>query len=360
MAWLLQNGQEFKDFTPDKLIEFQLDASKRDQFKILDLAQRFVLTYKGRSSYKRKIYAAVRSFFTHNRADLPADKSFKLRGDLEKTRGDLPASDLKDVVLSSNPTYQAIFICMGMGFMDEAAFDYWNLNGLPRLQEDLARGSDIIRIDQPGRKEKLNEIPFYKLIAGDALDHLKKYMASRPAGGSAIFIGSHGDPISKVALYRYWIRHLRKLGKIPAPIVLEIGKATHGKNPHEIRDTFRSLWTKSPAKYELGEFFMGHMTDPNLYDKAYNDEAWARSEYRKALPWLNVMSSPIPHGQVDASGLERLARENAELRIKIQELQKNGDNRIDSLRKEFMAKLEELRPQVIESIRTIDRLEEER
>lgn len=360
MAWLKENGQEFQGYTPDQLIEFQLDASSRDQFRILDLIQEFVLTYKGRSGYKRRAYAVIRSFFLHNRASLPSDKSFKLRGDLAKTQGSLHPSDMRDVVLSSNPTYQAIFLCMAQGALDGAAFEYWNLNGLSRLEEALVRGSDVIRIDQPGRKEELNEIPFYKLIGGDALDYLKKYMDQRPAEGSAIFIGNKGEPVSKWAVYMYWTRHLRKLGLIPEPRVQEIGLATHGKNPHEIRDVFRSLWTKSPAKYELGEFFMGHIIDPNLYDKAYNDEAWARSEYRKALPWLNIMSSPIPHGQADGSEVERLTRENAELRLKVQELQNNGDNRIDSLRREFMAKLEELRPQVIESIRKIDRLEGER
>jgi hypothetical protein len=87
-----------------------------------------------------------------------------------------------------------------------------------------------------------------------------------------------------------------------------------GRNVHEIRDVFRTLWAKSPAKPEVAEFMMGHSVDPLEYDKSFRDEAFFRGEYLKALPWLNIMSSGRPYNMVEEESVENLRLEVERLR----------------------------------------------
>ena len=87
-----------------------------------------------------------------------------------------------------------------------------------------------------------------------------------------------------------------------------------GKGLHELRESFRSLWEKSPAKASVAEFVMGYVVDPLFYNKAFRDEKWVRGEYEKALPMLQIMSSGRPFGQIEEDELESLRAEMARLR----------------------------------------------
>lgn len=115
MTWLQENGGSFKDYSPDQLVDFQRKATGEQQYDILDHVQQWVPTLEGRYETKRHRYNAVRSFFNHNRAHLPPDKSFKIRGDTPPVRSHLSPEDVRSIVLSSNVMYQAIFLCMLMG-----------------------------------------------------------------------------------------------------------------------------------------------------------------------------------------------------------------------------------------------------
>ncbi|RJS88605.1 hypothetical protein CW700_07260, partial [Candidatus Bathyarchaeota archaeon] len=95
MAWMRVNGGEFAGFTPDELVEFQIGASGRDRFKILDLVQRYVNSLRGRHGTKVKVYSTIRSFFLHNRAELPRDRSFKIKGDRPKVVGSLTPEEIR-------------------------------------------------------------------------------------------------------------------------------------------------------------------------------------------------------------------------------------------------------------------------
>ena len=89
MKWLNENGASFKDYTPYQLVEYQKNTTNSQQYDILDFVQRWVQTIKGRYETKRHRYNAVRSFFAHNRAHLPPDKNFKVRGDMPPVARDL-------------------------------------------------------------------------------------------------------------------------------------------------------------------------------------------------------------------------------------------------------------------------------
>ena len=63
---------------------------------------------------------------------------------------------------------------------------------------------------------------------------------------------------------------------------------------HEIRDLFRTEFhraqTYSGADADCAEFFLEHIIDPLKYDKIMRDKKYAMEQYRKALPWLNILS----------------------------------------------------------------------
>jgi integrase len=322
MKWLKSNGGHFSDYTPDMLVEYQKKAADGHQYDILDFVQSWVQTLKGRYETKRHRYNAVRSFFAHNRAHLPPDKSFKIRSDIPPVRAMLSAEDVRNIVLSCNVMYRAVFLCLLMGGMGQEEFIWWSNNGLDKLKKDLKREKDIIRIDLPGRKSSRNRHGYYTMMGGDALVALKNWMLERSTlvmekdiKCMSIFLNQFGRPLNKPSLYTYWYRHLRKLNLV---VDIEMQGNRTGKNPHELRDTFRTLWEKSGAATSVAEFAMGHVVDELGYNKAHHDEAWVRKEFRKALPYLNILSSTRAYGQVSE---DRVAELEAQLKA-LQELQK--------------------------------------
>ena len=308
MRWLRGNGGEFSHFTPDELVEFQIEASGRERYRILDVVQSYVNTVKGRHGTKVKVYSTIRSFFMHNRAELPRDGSFHIRGDKPKVVGNLKPEEIRQIILSSNECYRAIFLCMFQGAIDRESFIWWNNYGWPKLKEALKGDSEVIRIDLPGRKNARNLRPYYTFIGPDAIDALRKWIPLRAKEASAIFTDQLGKPVSSNAVKQYWDRHLRRLGLVKR---VHTGKGRgggvrYGKNPHEMRDVFRSLWEKSSAKPSVAEFLMGHEVDPLEYNKAFKDEGWVRREYLKALPYIQIISSGRPFGQVEEDELDKL------------------------------------------------------
>ncbi len=312
LAWLKLNGGKFSTFTPDELIAYQKQAVGDARFEILDTVENFIRSRQGTYFYLRTQLKDIRSFFQHNRADLPRDIQFRVNGTTEPKQGSLTPDEIRKVILSHNPLYQAVFLCMFEGALGEAEFEFWNSHGLSKLVTDLEDNPSIIRIDLPGRKSSRNRFPYYSLIGGDALKALKIWMELRPEvlskshkhreidnpldGSTSIFIDQFGNGVSKDAIYQQWMIHLKKLG------IVKTG--WEGKNLHELRDSFRSLWEKSPSEKSCGEFLMGHQIDPLGYNKAHRDEAWVKNEYKKALPWLNILSSTRPYGLVSESIIE--------------------------------------------------------
>ena len=298
MDFVRVNGGPFKEMGADELIEFQKNVDNGSRYEILDLVQRYIGSKHGRLSSKKTTYAIIRSFFAHNRAELPKDPSFIMRGDVEKVVGKLKIEDIRDMVLSSNKCYRAIFLTMFQGGMDTASLLYWSENGLESLKEQLRGDPETIKIDLPGRKKRRNSAPFHTYIGVDAIKELREWLKVRPEGHSSIFITKQGAPVSSKSLKMYWLQHLEKNGFI------ERGgdsSKRYGMNLHEMRDVFRSQWEKSPAKGSVAEFMMGHQVDPLEYNKAHRDEDWTREQYLLALPMFEIMSTSRPYGLIKVS-----------------------------------------------------------
>ena len=359
---MAENGEEFADMSPDDLVNYQQMAPHHDIYNILDKVQRFISDMNPvvwvhpasgvklnlvqrhdvefRVSSKKGYYAAIRSFFNHNRAELPSDSSFILWSDTSSVEGTLTVEDIRNVIMRSNLAYHAVFLAIFQSGMDISGFEFWNLNGWDSLEKELEKDSKVITIWLPGRKKLRNKTPFQTFIGPDSVEVIKTYLPHRERARetfermernrrnkarkegltyverefeTAIFYTKLGDPINSRDLQKYWMRQTIRLGMVKR---LKNGYRgnRYGKNLHEIRDVFRSQWEKSPAKASVAEYMMGHKVDPLEYNKAHRDEAWTRKEYGKALSMLQIMSSGRPFGLVEEEEVDILKQEIREIR----------------------------------------------
>ncbi len=170
LKFLKENGGSLADLDPDGLVEFQKQCENGNIYEILDVVQAWILSMGNhRQSYKKRSYAAIKSFFLHNRAPLPKDLAFRISGDKPKVRGRLTIDIIKNVVLASNVTYRAIFLAMFMGGMGVGEFLEWNQTGLQGLNAQLRDNSDPIKIELSGRKHSRYKRNFYTFIGDDAI-----------------------------------------------------------------------------------------------------------------------------------------------------------------------------------------------
>ncbi len=352
MEWVKENGGKFAEMNPDELVKYQKETENSERYDILDLAQGFTLDMGGRTSTKKRAYATVKSFFMHNRAQLPLDGAFKIRGE-PKSVGTLTIEEIKTLYTASNPVYQAITICLFQSGLGLAEFEYWNLNGFEDLKQQLKGDPDLIRIHLPQRFKSEREEPFSTRLGYDAIQALKRYVELRPeTEETAIFLSQYKTPIMKDDIRKYLSRRCIKLGLI-TPKKDGYSGHRYGKNPHEMRDVFRSQWEKSSAKSSVAEFCMGHKVDPLEYNKAANDPSFVDSEYRKAERLLNILSSQTPYGLVDEDVVEQQESRIADLEAQLEKERKAKnvyEEKTSKLEIDFeaimarLAKLEEEKP----------------
>jgi len=320
LRWMGENGGEFAAMSPDELIAWQRSTTKQNEYRILDLAQAWVLGKNGqRRGTKENMIKSVKSFFEHNRAGLPRDKSFKLRSEKPMVPNLLTVEEIRRVVLASNKTLRAAFMVMLAGGLDQESMVWWSNNGWENLKRQLAEKKDPIRITIPGRKATKNETEFSTYVTGDALDALITYVKNRGDGDGPIFRNQFSEPVTKSALTQYWMRKLKELG-IVSKTNMDVQR--YGRGLHNLRDTFRTLWAQSGAKPHIAEAFMGHMAkvDPLGYDHSCENGEYVVEQLETAAPFLNILTRGEAYGQVDRDEVRRLKREIDELKA-----DKNGE-----------------------------------
>ena len=347
IKWVRQSKTRFSQFTPDELITYQKESDNGTRYDILDeIVQPYILQKKGRRNTKHRYYTTIRSFFKHNRAELPKDPDFTTRSEIPRVEGTLTAEEVRNILLTCKPRHLAVYLAMLQGGMGLAEFDYWNRNGWEETKRQLDEKVVPLKIKLPSRKKQRNVRPYYTLIGTDAINALRNYVDNyRPTEmeEEAVIYSKLDNPIDTGSVYQLWLRRLRELGYSKGKTPKSEGGLFYrtGKSTHELRDVFRSLWEKSPAKGSIAEFFMGHQIDPLEYNKAYRDEKWARSQYLRAMPYLNLLSSDRAYGKVDEDEVERLRAEVARLKdgkdTEIQALRQD----IEDLKRMFFEKLKE-------------------
>lgn len=307
---------------PDELVKFQ---AEHHDFQILDLVQKWVSGLDLRAGTKNFAYACVRSFFLHNRVSLPRDASFKIRSNNGRVLSSLKLDELRQIILSSNECYRALFLSMVMGGMGIGEVLHWSANGWSELLEQLDRGDEYISIDLPGRKAGRNIRPFSTLLGRDAKDALKIWIQKRGRDDGHIFLNQYDGSLNPEAIRFYWIRKLRRLGIVKDYTPEERGDLNKrrayrtGKNVHLLRRVFRTRWQKSGAEGIVAEFMMGHIVDPLGYNEATSDPKYLIKEYRTAEPWLNILSQDPE--TVPRDTIEQMEKELTLLRDQVQEMQ---------------------------------------
>ena len=351
--WVHLRGQpcRFEGMSLGEALEVQGGLSGREQYELLDVIQDYILhMIYGTKATKDCVYASIRSFFLHNRCELPRDK-IRFHSDYDPVVQDLSLDEFKAILREANILYRSAFLIKFQAMMGLEELVWFSNNAWPAVEEQLKKGSSYLkshdRIILHIPKRKGVELPFFTSIERDGrealLTYLKKWRGPiRP--GEPIYLNNAGNPLTKDNLGDAWMRcsiqagvvtpktpkcakcgggTLKKRKRINRKQVTryfctecgEYNEATqeyllnafrnrYGKGSHEgCRDLTRSLWEKTPAKAWVAEFRLGHPVDVNNYQRLMKkDPEWGEEQFELAAPWLNILSEDpevVPRREVD-------------------------------------------------------------
>lgn len=369
--WLQENGGDLAGLSPSELVDYQDEQNGRKAYHIIDLALMWANEQGGRHSTIKANVSTIRSFFKANHVPVPelnierASKPTK-----PPVAGKLDVEDVKRVIDKSNELYRAVILTVFQGGLDASGVEYFSNNGYPSYREQVDRGDKVIIIDLPGRKAARFKTNFYSMINGDAADAIEHYIKAvrgHVGEGESLFLTEKRTPLTAKTLGRYWRRKVYELGiaEYDAPKCEKCGGKTTrirakagepakyecrrcgwsvpasefngdkghrtGVGFHELRDTFRTVWSKSPAQNTVAEWMMGHKLDKYDYDKAATDIDWMKDEYLKVAPFLNILSSDRAFGKVDEDEVDQLRKRVAELeKVKIEDVIVETGERYDA------------------------------
>ena len=91
-----------------------------------------------------------------------------------------------------------------------------------------------------------------------------------------------------------------------------------GWSCHIGRRFFKTWGWKSPAENWIFDAMMGHKIDANNYLELFNDDQYMINQLKKAEPWFNILSSPVPFGLEDR---EQAIKREGVLETKIDNLE---------------------------------------
>lgn len=288
--------------TPEELLDMQdRCVRQRERFEQVELLKKWINTRKGAYGTKQQLKMVIYAFYASNHVPLPKDTNWKAKPDHATVNGAMTVEEIKQIILSSNKLYQAVYTIMFQSSMGIAEFQYFNTHAWPQVKEQLDQGKQIIRVDLPGRKHR-NMRPggaYFTFFGKDGITKLKEYLEVRgqhnrqikrdlPKLEDAIFITENWRPLTKHAIMSYFKRHAWILGMTKRR--RQDKYARYRIHTHELRDTFRTEWNLTKAKGFMAEFFMGHVIDSNHYNKVMSIATWAEEQYRLAEPFLNILS----------------------------------------------------------------------
>jgi len=324
------------------VLKSQRSLGYNERYGLVDFLQDYVMDYYGSKGTKDTLYAVVRSFFRHNRAELPKD-GLRFKGDYEPEPMDMRLDEFRAILREANLLYRSVFMTKFQGMMGTEEVVYFSNNCWPTVDAQLRKGSmylgskERVIVHFPGRKGVVR--PYFTSVERDGIDLLKSYISKwrgpvKP--GEPIYLNSRGTSLSHSNVEKAWISCCFKAGIIEpkTPECEECGGPTfkkrkyrkgvkrtyyictecghqrtalknpseeerrrrsrirYGKGTHEgCRDLTRSRWCKSKAKEWVAEFRMGHPVDSNNYKKIMQkDPHWGEGQFELASPWLNVLS----------------------------------------------------------------------
>jgi len=300
----------FESSTPSALLEFQRRAKREErEFELLDKLQEYLLQKKGTHKSLQLRYSKVRTFFKRNRVPLP-DDDFKIKARLAPVPDLMSVDVVRGVVSVADLGLKAFYLTLWLGLMDQERFTVFN----KKYGYELGRHVEFKGVEDPflcefaGRKMSRNKTVFYTFIGRDALAAWREYferIRGYPKEGEAALVSQKFKrPYDKSSLSR---KHLRLLARLNY-VKLDGRKfGGYGYGLHNFRDAARTLLhldgKRDGLDLECVEYWMGHVTDPNQYDKFYRDRNYTLSQYRIAEKYLNIVSGMQILPETDARKL---------------------------------------------------------
>jgi hypothetical protein len=319
----LQGVERFKGQSPSGLVEFQANTEKRDQYLILDALQDYVRGMSGTYSSLTTRYSTIKVFFSKSRAPLP-DDHFKINPKREPVSSHLSLDHIKILISHASSVMKPFYLTVWMGLLDCERFRILNEGYGSKLAEHIkTKGVDEpFLFEYPGRKGSLGKTKFYTYVGHDALAAWKQYFELRrdwPKEGEPLLFDRYGHVMTKKALRASHLRLTERLR------FLKRGRSSasrYGYNMHEFRDVARTLLhlqgKKDGLDLECVEFWMGHTTDPNHYDKFYTDKDYTLEQYRKAEKYLNILSGKTEQ-TIDLQRLKQVEERLKEINLKMEQ-----------------------------------------
>jgi len=323
LAWLgRQEG--WMDSTAGSLIAWQDKVQTKDErYAILNLLETYVNTLPAKAYKSRQLtYTAIRSFFAHNRSELPSDPNFRVRGEKPPTRGRLTEGDVRRIVSAAKLRDRSAILVKWMGLLDNKTLEYTGTVLADEVVSQMKASNDPVRLDMPGRKRQENERPYFTFIGKDAVDALAEYFEKErkggwPRKGEPLWYDQYGLPLSRTGFAECFMALSRRVALVPKE--KRDVSARYGYNSHEMRDAARTLLhVKAKAEnfdLDVAEFMMGHTSklDPLKYDKFYLEQEYMTAQYRIAEKHLNIISASAAE-QEKTKEMESLREEVKQLR----------------------------------------------
>ena len=333
--WLLWLWRlpEWSGKLPSQLLEFQENAKDRDRYILIDLMTRRIDekggTYNGMIGH----LSILRSFFNHNRIELPGVGSWKPHPTKEPVEGRLDTSQVTDIITHANLRDTAIFLTLFQSMMDLERYTEFNRKYAAALVDHMKHKSldEPFRIDFPGGR-KGNHRKFYTFIHHDALQAWENYFERErgwPKTGEPIALTIQHTSPSKGAIRGSFVTITKKLHLRPA---VPKGEQT-GVAPHEaFRDVVRShLQTAKKKGFDptCAKFWMGHSIDPYNYNKFTELEPdYVLENAKIAAEYLNIITRHSePMGEITGEQLLQVIRDNPTLVQQLAEMVKNQSDK---------------------------------
>lgn len=357
---LMEDFFRFIGTRPSEAVDYM--RKHPSDYKYVDLLHDWVDGNKYLSvSSKMQRVSTGRGLFLANRAPLPKVWRHRFHSDKEPVICDLSVDDFKKILSSCSLSFRAAFLVQFQSGSGIGELLYINTHHAEQVWNEIMMGKRIIQLSMPGRKHNRNTRPYYTFIGADAIKALKNLFHSRGwKKDTVLFRNQYRKPITAQNLHTYFRNHAIKLGIIkqftlPCPgcggetvrqrktvdkvrqILYvctscdgefkpsEVGVSSNVKGgirykmkTHELRDLFRTEWhraqTYAGVDADAGNFFMGHTIDALKYDKIMRDKSYGLEQYRKALPFLNILSEDprvVKRSEIES----RLESRDAEIEV---------------------------------------------
>jgi len=316
----LQSDPRFKGLTPAQLVEFQKGAARNgEECVLLDRLEDYIQQKKGTYRTLLKNYTTVRAFFKKNRATLPED-DFQINADRDPVRGRLTVDVIRNLVNVADLGMKAFYLTVWMGLLDLERFAILNFKKSSALVQHLdEHGVDTpFMLEYPGRKWTKGKTLYYTFIGQDALNAWKNYIDHErgvPKEGEPLLTCSTEKSNMKDALR---LKHLRLLESMK--YITRGGSVAnrYGLHLHEFRDTAKTYLHIEAKKDGLDmdciKFWMGHITDPNQYDKFNENRPYVLGQYRIAEKYLNIITGTQTLAKPSVEDLKQLLFKDPETR----------------------------------------------